>query len=269
MVRLHPDRYIVSAGQYHVPTVPYNKTMNGTDRTAGAGFAHLIVFSGNGSQIANATLIRRGAIEYHNGGIDFDGKVLRGDIAQYRPNSTAYVYTVRPETFVPEAVLNYNDHLSGVVHDVHTNRITALNWGSRNASTWNLDHVGPPPPAYGTVKKPGETVRNPSYFIDYQDCKFLGHPPQYHARPVILCDGVATIDSGSTAFDLGGVAIVDVGTMLPLNEAPIAMTSALGVPLTQNPIDASEEDGRLRLDFLLDQHSSTLYVVEAEVDSPY
>ena len=109
--------------------------MNGTYRTAGAGFTHLIVFSEDGSRIADATLIRRGAIEYQNGGIDFDGKVLRGDIAQYRPNSTAYVYTVRPETLIPEAVLNYNDHLSGVVHDVHTNRITALNWGSRNAST--------------------------------------------------------------------------------------------------------------------------------------
>ena len=85
----------------------------------------------------------------------------------------------------------------------------------------------------------------------------------------MLCDGVATIDSGSTAFDLGGVAIVDFRTMLPLDDVPVTMTSALGVLLTQNPMDASVEDGRLRLDFLLDQHISTLYVVEAEVDSPY
>jgi hypothetical protein len=73
-------------------------------------------FKGDGSRIADATITKRGAIEYHNGGIDFDGTYLWGTIAQYRPNSTAYVYTARPEVLRPKKVLHYHDHLGGVVH---------------------------------------------------------------------------------------------------------------------------------------------------------
>lgn len=264
MVRLGPDRYIVSAGEYTAPTIPYNKTINGTDRTAGAGFAHLIIFAGDGTRIADATLTQRGAIEYHNGGIDIDGQLVWGTIAQYRPNSTAYVYKADPFTLVPERVLDYDDHLGGVVHDVKGQTITALNWGSRNASTWPLDDGGYTP-CPGSVK----VVRNPSYFVDYQDCKFLGHSAHYGNRPVMLCGGVATLGSGDSAYNLGGIAIVDVETIIPLDEVPITLTSAMGVPLTQNPIDASVENGRLRLYLLPDQHESTLYVIEAQPDSPY
>ena len=114
---------------------------------------------------------------------------------------------------------------------------------------------------------PQKTVRNPSYFIDYQDCKFLGHSSYYDSRAVMLCGGVATIGTGDTEYNLGGIAIVDVETMIPLDEVPITLVSALGSPLTQNPIDASVEDGKLRLYLLPDQHNSTLYVIEAQPDS--
>lgn len=76
MVRLGSDRYIVSAGEYTAATLPYNRTINDTDRTTGAGFGHLIVFDGRGGRIADATLTPRGAIEYHNGGIDYDGEYI-------------------------------------------------------------------------------------------------------------------------------------------------------------------------------------------------
>lgn len=265
MVRLGPDRYVVSAGEYILPTIPYGKIINGTDRSAGAGFAHLIVFSGNGTRISDATLTKPGDIEYHNGGIDYDGEFIWATIAQYRPNSTAHVIKVDPRTLDQETVLKYHDHLGGIVHDVKTDKITALNWGARNATTWKLNH--------GTSDqgdcRPERTVRNPSYFIDYQDCKFLGHSKLYKNRPVMLCSGVATIGSGPSSYNLGGVAIVDVETMVPLMEVPITMRSLLGTPVTQNPAEASMEDGKLRLYFLPDQHLSTLYVFEAQPDSPY
>lgn len=270
MIRLGSDRYIVSAGEYTAPTIPYNATINGTDRTTGAGFAHLIVFDGNGSRIADATLTSIGDTEYHNGGIDFDGKKIWGTIAQYRPNSTAYVYTSDPSTLEPEKILNYDDHLGGVVHDVCTNKISALNWGSRNASTWDLDDIPEATdPTNVFAPPPQKVTRNPSYFIDYQDCKFLGHSSYYSNRPIMLCGGVATIGSGDAAFNLGGIALVDVETMVPLAEVPVALQSAQGVPLTQNPIDASVEDGKLRLYLMPDQHDSVLYVIEAQPDSPY
>ena len=262
MVRLGDDRYLVSAGEYIAPTVSYNATINGTDRSAGAGFGHLIVFDGNGTRIADATLTARGAIEYHNGGLDWDGEYIWATIAQYRPNTTATVVKIDPRNIGVEEVLHHDDHLGGIVHDVESQNIVNLNWGSRNASTWSLNHTLAKPPANTPAD---DTVRNPSYFIDYQDCKFLGHLEVYQGRAVMICSGVATI----AGYNLGGLAIVDVETMVPLAEIPITMTSDLGVAATENPMDVSVVDGRLRVYFLPDQHNSTLYVYEAQIQSAF
>ena len=114
-----------------------------------------------------------------------------------------------------------------------------------------------------------KVTRNPSFYIDYQDCKFLGHPVIYDRRAVMLCGGVATLGSGTSAYNLGGIALVDTLSMVPLAEVPITMTSDLGAPVTQNPIDVDIVDGKLRFYFMPDQHNSTLYVYEAEPNSLY
>ncbi|KAL3608621.1 hypothetical protein FPOAC2_03626 [Fusarium poae] len=257
IVRLGHDRYVVSLGHWTEPTKKYGKIINGTDRTVGAGLAHLMVYNGKGEMIADATITKEGDDEYHNGGIDYDGQYIWGTIAQYRPNSTAYVYRTDPETLVPERVIKYNDHLGGIVHDTRTNLITALSWGSRTASTWNLRTAKT---GCDASPAPEEVVRNPSHFIDYQDCKWLGYSGFYNGKSVMLCSGVATVGG----YNLGGIALVDVKTMVPLAEVPIEMESELGVRVTQNPMDVGVEDGKLRLYLLPDQHNSTLYIYEAQ-----
>ena len=272
MVRISEDRYIVSAGEYTSPTVHFGTNpdgssvvMNGTDRSVGSGFGHLIVFDGNGTRIADATLTDRGAIEYHNGGIDYDGTYIWATIAQYRPNSTATLIRVDPSTLEPTTISHISDHQGGVVHDTITNQLITLNWGSRNSSTFLPTQQA----SYPSFTKPIRIRRNPSYFVDYQDCKFLGHPAYYQNKSVMICSGVATIGSGNSTFNLGGLAIVDTETMTPLDEVPIAMTSQLGAPITENPMDVSVVDGRLRVYWLPDQHNSTLYVYEAQPASPF
>lgn len=262
MVRLGKDRFIVSCGEYTESTKKYGKIINGTDRTAGQGFGHLIVFDGRGARVADATITKAGDLEYHNGGIDYDGQFIWGTIAQYRPNTTAYVYKAVPHSLKPTTVLHYNDHLGGVVHDTRDSKITCLNWGSRNASSWDVKHFRP---GCGKPTKPGKVVRNPSYFVDYQDCKWLGHSKFYGGKSVMLCSGVATIGN----YNLGGIALVDVDTMVPLAEVPIALESALGARMTQNPVDVSVEEGKLRFYWMPDQRNSTLYVYEAQPDSPF
>ncbi|KAK7425174.1 hypothetical protein QQX98_000089 [Neonectria punicea] len=264
MVRLSDDRYVISCGEYTEHTEKYGKIVNGTDRTAGQGFAHLMVFDGKGERIADASITKEGEGngEYHNGGLDYDGEFIWGTIGQYRPNSTAYVYRTDPTTLEPEQVLHYGDHLGGIVHDTRDNSITALNWGARNATTWDLKRTET---GCGAKPKPNNIVRNPSYFVDYQDCKWLGHSKFYNDRSVMLCSGVATIGG----YNLGGIALVDVETMEALAEVPITLESALGVRLTQNPVDASVDDGKLRLYWMPDQHNSTLYIYEAQPNSPF
>ncbi|KAJ9206301.1 hypothetical protein DTO021D3_9094 [Paecilomyces variotii] len=272
MVRIGDDRFFVSAGQWTVPTVHYNRTINGTDRTAGAGYAHMLVYDGQGNRIANATLTAPGDIEYHGGGIDYDGRYIWITLAQYRPNTTATITRIDPLTLEQTRLFRTADHNGGIVHDTITDNLVTLNWGSRNATTWSLKNY-----PHGFTPLPGFTapdtaMPNPSFFTDYQDCKFLGHhlPPssilqqssiniENTKRPLMLCGGVATISD----YNLGGLALVDLQTMLPVWEVPMSLTSDLGTPLTQNPVDVAVVDGKLRVYCLPDQHVSTLYVIEA------
>ncbi|KAK4060913.1 hypothetical protein Trihar35433_9838 [Trichoderma harzianum] len=263
LVRLGPDRYVVSCGEYTEHTQKYPHPINGTDRTPGKGFAHLMTYNGKGERIADATITREGEEEYHNGGLDYDGRWIWGTVAQYRPNSTAYVYKADPYTLKPQTVLRYTDHLGGIVHDTTKSRLTTLNWGSRNATVWTLkDRVA----ADCYTKKPQSTTRNPSYFVDYQDCKWLGRSKFYNGASVMLCSGVTALDGG---YSLGGIALVHTETMQPLAEVPIMLQSALGVRMTQNPMDVSVENGKLRFYWLPDQRNSTLYIYEAEPNSPF
>jgi hypothetical protein len=258
LVRLGPHRFVVSSGEYTELTKKYPHPINGTDRTPGKGFAHLMVYNGQGERIADATITEKGEEEYHNGGIDYDGKWIWGTVSQYRPNSTAYVYKADPLSLTTQTVLRYNDHLGGAIHDTIKNSLTTLNWGSRNASTWALNNTIPDG---CSIQEPQSTIRNPSHFVDYQDCKWLGQSKFYRGTSVMLCSGVATVDGG---YHLGGIALVDAETMLPLAEVPITLQSTLGVRMTQNPMDVSVENGRLRFYWLPDQRNSTLYVYEAE-----
>ncbi|PTB62181.1 hypothetical protein BBK36DRAFT_148849 [Trichoderma citrinoviride] len=263
LVRLGPDRYVISCGEYTEHTQKYPHPINGTDRTPGRGFAHLMVYNGKGERIADATITKEGDAEYHNGGIDYDGRWIWGTLAQYRPNSTANVYKADPYTLKPQTLLRYNDHLGAIVHDTTENSITTLNWGSRNASTWAL---GDGAAADCSPRQPVTTVRNPSYFVDYQDCKWLGRSDLYHGASVMLCSGVASLDDG---YSLGGLALVDAESMQPLAEVPIMLKSLRGVRMTQNPVDSSVEDGKLRVYWLPDQRNSTFYVYEAQPESPF
>lgn len=271
MARLGDDRYFISAGQWTVPTIKYPQPINGTDRTPGAGFAHTLIYDGQGRLIANATLTKPGDIEYHTGGIDYDGHYLWATLSQYRPNSTATIVQIDPLTLQKKSMFRTNDHNGGIVHDTITDDLVTLNWGGRNATTWSLrDYPRGFTPLPGFTA-PKSSVPDPSFFVDYQDCKFLGHyalpdamavraSDQGTKRPIMFCGGVATIGS---SFYLGGIALVDLQTMLPLWEVPIAMTSDLGASVTQNPIDIAVVDGKLRIYCLPDQHNSTLYVYEA------
>lgn len=63
IVRMGDNRYFVSAGEYTVRTQKYNQTTNGTDRTTGEGFGHMIVFDDKGRRIADATISRPGSSE--------------------------------------------------------------------------------------------------------------------------------------------------------------------------------------------------------------
>ena len=267
MVVISEQRYITARGDWTVPTVSYNGTItNGTDRSPGAGYGHIEVYDGQGKRVVDVTLTNPGDLEYHIGGIDYDGQYIWATLAQYRPNTTATVITVDPTTLERQNLVHYADHLGGIVHDTKSQRLSTLNWGARNASIWNISSITPS--TYPAFSKPVSVVKNPTFFVDYQDCKFLGNSKYYAYRAVMLCSGVATL---AVNVSIGGLAIVDFETMVPLYEIPVVLKSALGVPMTQNPFDVAwiAANNTLRMYFLPDQHNSTLYIYEPVRNSPY
>ena len=131
MINISEERYILGRGDWTEATKSYGKgvIINGTDRSPGAGYAHLLIYDGTGKRIADATLTQPGDIEYHIGGLDYDGQHIWATLAQYRPNTTGTIISIDPTTLDSKPVIHYRDHLGGIVHDISSNLLNTLNWG--------------------------------------------------------------------------------------------------------------------------------------------
>ncbi|EFQ29639.1 uncharacterized protein GLRG_04783 [Colletotrichum graminicola M1.001] len=285
------ERFWVSAGEYTVPTekFPGGEWVGGTDRTAGAGFAHLVVFDGTGRRLADWVVSEEGDLEYHNGGLDYDGRHIWATLSQYRPNTTGTVVRIDPAGLTKEAVLRVGDHQGGIVHDVETGTLTTLNWGGRKARRWDLGRTrvgaarveddgeqeqqvrlggddggvgagggggGGEQGGGGGFDEPQRETVNPSYWVDYQDCKSLG---RVGGRSLMLCSGIATAAPG---VEVGGLAVVDAEDMVPVWEAPFMERTGEGVLMTKNPMDVALVGGRVRLYFAPEEGRSAVYVYE-------
>ena len=255
------DHYVLSTVEVTEPTQRYQPPgtiVDGTDRTPGKGIGHLIAFDAQGNSLADVRL-DDGANIYHPGGLDYDGEALWVAVAEYRPNKPSIIFRVDPISLLAREVLRTPDHIGGIVHDTWRDRVIGLNWGSRTAYTWKLS-------SRGGARVTG-TVMNPSHYVDYQDCKYLGRPRGFR-NPAMLCGGIAGLrhpgpDGTLVSYDLGGIALVDTKTMRPINEVPFQEYTDQRQVATRNAIDVQIVDGRLRLYLVADDDDSDLLVYEA------
>ena len=236
---------------------PPGTIIDGTDRTPGKGIGHLIAFDAQGNSLADVRL-DDGANIYHPGGLDYDGEALWVAVAEYRPNKPSIIYRLDPISLIAREVLRTPDHIGGIVHDTRSDRVLGLNWGSRTAYEWKLT---------GRGAKVTDTTANPGHYVDYQDCKFMGRPRRFD-HPAMLCGGIAGLrhpgpDGQLVSYDLGGIALVDVKTMRPINEVPFQEYTDQRQVATRNAIDVQIVDGRLRLYLVADDDNSNLLVYEA------
>lgn len=177
------------------------------DRSAGAGRAWLFEFDAAGRLLGKVELTD--GTTYHPGGIDYDGRYIWVPVAEYRPNSRSNVFRVDPRTLEAEQVLAEEDHIGGVVHNVHAGVLNGVSWGSRRLYTWQVSRQGGRP---GAVL--GDWVPNPQFYIDYQDCHYQG--VEY-----MLCGGVGGYSTplGNMAF--GGLDLVDLRTGRMEHQVPV------------------------------------------------
>ncbi len=240
--------FYLSSVEVSQPTKRFVQPQNRLDRDAGAGVGHLFKFDEQGELLADLTL-GEGTV-YHPGGIDYDGKFIWVTVAEYRPHSRSIVYRVDPTAMKAAEVLRYDDHLGGIVHDRAARALHAVSWGSRNFYRWTLD-------ARGRVTNAAQPLRqlNAAFYIDYQDCKYVGD----HA---MLCAGLSQYQSNSTRFRLGGMELIDLRTQRPLYQLPVELWTPAGLPMTQNPFWVEIMAEGLRFYFVPEDGQSTLYVFE-------
>ena len=192
-------------------------TADGTERTrqsAGRGVGHIFVMDHQGTSLGDITL---GEDEiYHPGGIDFDDALVWVSLAEYRPGSRSIIYTVDPATLETRERFRVADHIGWVVSDRENGLIHGGSWGSRWFYTWTAD---------------GSEVsrwKNPSGFIDYQDCRYVG-------TGQIVCGGVTILPAASGNVELGGLAVIDMQQRRIVREFPVPLYSAAGHSVTRNP----------------------------------
>jgi hypothetical protein len=238
-----------------VPPKRRPQSADGYDRDAGEGVGHLFKISATGQLIADLKL-GEGTI-YHPGGIDYDGTSLWVPVAEYRPNGRPLVYRVDPETMTATQVLAFNDHIGAIVHDMATNTLHGVSWGSRRFYRWTLD-------GQGRVTNPDaspESLRrlNPSHYVDYQDCKSV-------AGERMLCTGVAEMrrTPDAPSFRLGGLDLVDLKEGRPVHQVPVLLWTAGGWPMTQNAVWLEPSAAGVRGYFMPEDDTSTIYIYDSQ-----
>jgi len=199
-----------------------------SDRTAGRGLGHLFVISSHGELVHDIPL-GEGAI-YHPGGLDFDGHRIWVPVAEYRERSNTIVCAVDPVSRAVTEMFRVQNHVSWVVSDATNGIVYGADWGSRHFFTWSA-----------TGKLLDEWT-NPSDFVDYQDCQYLGSGR-------VVCGGSSALPSAPGAdpdgYELGGIAVVNFPDRRIDHETAVALFSPGGHVITWNPLTVTANAGNL------------------------
>ena len=101
---------------------------------------------------------------------------------------------------------------------------------------------------------------NPSHYVDYQDCKYVGG----HR---MLCTGVTELRQRPEAapFRLGGMDLVDLRDGRPLHQVPVLLWTADGLDMAHNPVWIEAIEPGLRGYFMPEDNTSTIYVYDVDV----
>ena len=250
------DTFFVSSVDVRVPTRRFPAPVDGYDRDTGQGTGHLFKIDRTGTLLGDLPL-GEGTV-YHPGGIDFDGVNIWVPVSEYRPDSRSIIYRVDPERMVATEVFRFADHIGAIVHDTDDHALVGASWGSRRFYRWTLGKDLKPTNA--SVPPNQLPTLNPSHYVDYQDCKYVGG----HR---MLCTGVTELRQRPEAapFRLGGMDLVDLRDGRPLHQVPVLLWTTSGLDMTHNPVWIEATNGGLRGYFMPEDNTSMIYVYDVDV----
>lgn len=251
----HPQGMVKVGDYFYLSSVEVTQKRQNND--GGAGIGHLFKFDSTGKLLAQMTLGE--GLMYHPGGIDYDGQFIWIPVAEYRPNSRSIIYKVDPKTMKAAEVMRVDEHLGAIVHNTDAHTLHAASWGARNFYRWSLDTEGKP--KNKSISLSQIHTENPSFYIDYQDCHYIG-------RQQMLCGGLRNYKSATNGaiFRLGGLEIVNLVDNRPIFQLPLLLWSPTGTPMTNNPFWIEPTEKGLRAYFVPDDDAAaTLWVYEATI----
>lgn len=247
------ETFFVSSVEIKLRTRRFPQPVDGYDRDTGEGVGHLFKLDRSGRLLADLRL-GEGSI-YHPGGIDYDGKHIWVPVAEYRPDSRSIIYRVDPGTMKATEMLRFDDHIGALVHNVDGSTLHGVSWGSRRFYRWPL-------PIDGRATSGLQAVRtlNPSHYVDYQDCKYVGG----HR---MLCTGISEMGRPTAAapFRLGGLDLVDLREGRAVHQVPLLVWTPDGLNVAQNPAwlePSPTQAAGLRAYFMPEDDKSSIYIYE-------
>lgn len=176
---------------------------------------------------------------HHPGGMDFDGEALWIASAEYRPDSTATIYRMEPGGH-PVRMFDVDDHVGAIARCGRDGDLVGWSWGSRRFYRWSTD---------GALRA---ARINPSFFVDHQDCQWLGDGH-------MLCSGVAEVALSTGPGWLGGIGLLDITGLTMEREVPFPMYSPeTGRVATHNPIWTEARRDHLVIHVLPDDANGVL-----------
>lgn len=246
MVRVGAD-FVVSSVEVRRAPARYPSPVEGFDRDTGEGAGHLFRISSRGQRLRDV-IVGEGTL-YHPSGLDYDGQAIWMAGAEYRPGSRSVIYRVDAATLETRELFRYADHIGAVAFDTDRRMLLGMSWGSRQFVRW-------PDPLAGPSDLPATRQRNPSFHLDYQDCKALG-------AGQVLCGGLRTrrLPTGES-FSVGGLELISLDDGRPLHQLPIDLHSSSGRSLTQNAFWIAPQDEGLRIWFLPDDGRAAIVVYD-------
>ncbi len=256
----HHTQGMVKIGEYFFMTSVevsqwpkrYEKPQNGLDRDTGAGKGHVFKFDAQCNLLVDLP-IGSGDI-YHPGGIDFDGTFIWIPVTEYRPKSFSVIYKLNPKTMELTEVVRIKESIGAIVHNLQNNTLTGANWGARKFYTWQLDKSGKV--TNGNLPPEKLARENPSFYVDFQDCKYLGNG-------LMLGSGLSSYKNDAGTFRLGGWEIFSLNDFRPVRQVPIKLWSPTGAPMCNNPSTVELTANGLRAYFVPDDdEKAVLFVYE-------
>lgn len=229
----HPQGMTRWGGGWLVTTVH-------TDRRVGEVF----VLTGDGDPVARCELVD--GDRFHPGGVCAVGRP-DGDgtdagvwiaLAEYRPRSSTVLLRLDPALDVVSRV-PVDDHL-GAVCELPDGSLVAVSWAS---SRWY--RIDPD----GSI---AHHRRGSNRWIDVQDLQVL-------ADGTVVGTGFGRIGTPAGEVAVGGLAVVDAESLVPIHEAPIAAWMPSGRPATYNATHLDLlDDGRVELHCLVDDRAAAI-----------